>query len=578
MKKSTLIILLIGILFSQSNKKAMVKMGPFQIGGSVPTKPENQRNCISDNERQYIIDNTLDIEFMDDRDTVMFHHPVGNGGMMNGDKQYITNYVDENASYGWILDYNCYYITYDGHWGTDIAISGFYYMDEMTTPILAPARGIVTYTHDGEFDRWKYWNNSAVSNTVILQHSGGIRTQYYHMKKNSVAVSVGDTVEVGDTLGYVGSSGFSDGPHLHFEVNTANWNLIDPWEGNCGMGSSRWLNQIPFVGDSSTYPQRVFRYINTAYPAQNEDEYIDIIAENIPSLTNINLGEDYMSMVAVRNLYANDTIKWKWYKDGLYVDEQSFIPGQTEWWYQGIPYYGTSFWWIVNNWFSGNENIGDWEEKVFINSTLVGEKSFTCDTQSNQLPVVVSQQIDVESGQAIMGEFELDDDGEPFWFNIESNPVNGGLVEIYGGRRRKFKYTAPTDFTGTDYFGVSAVDDRGASGPTSFIVFSVNSILSTDESLIVADKFVLHQNEPNPFNPITSLRYELPEDGLVNITIYDMMGRIVKTLVNSSQTAGYKSIQWNATDYRNKQVSAGLYFYTIQVGSFNQTRKMVLLK
>ena len=91
--------------------------------------------------------------------------------------------------------------------------------------------------------------------------------------------------------------------------------------------------------------------------AQNEDEYIDIVAENIPSLTNINLGEDYMSMVAVRNLYANDTIKWKWYKDGSYVDEQSFIPGQTEWWYQGIPYYGTSFWWIVNNWFLGNENI-----------------------------------------------------------------------------------------------------------------------------------------------------------------------------------------------------------------------------
>ena len=578
MSKYLFIILLVGILFSQSNKKAMVKMGPFQIGGSVPTKPENQRNCISDNERQYIIDNTLDIEFMDDRDTVMFHHPVGNGGMMNGDKQYISNYVDQNASYGWILDYNCYYITYDGHWGTDIAISGFYYMDEMTTPILAPARGIVTYTHDGEFDRWKYWSNSAVSNTVILQHSDGIRTQYYHMKKNSVAVFVGDTVEIGDTLGYVGSSGFSDGPHLHFEVNTANWDLIDPWEGNCGMGNSRWLNQIPFVGDSSTYPQRVFRYINTAYPAQNEDEYIDIIAENIPSLTNINLGEDYMSMVAVRNLYANDTIKWKWYKDGLYVDEQSFIPGQTEWWYQGIPYYGTSFWWIVNNWFLGNENIGDWEEKVFINSTLVGEKSFTCDTLSNQLPVVVSQQIDVESGQAIMGEFELDDDGEPFWFNIESNPVNGGLVEIYGGRRRKFKYTAPTGFTGTDYFGVSAVDDRGASGPTSYIVFSINSILSTDENLTVTDKFVLHQNEPNPFNPITFLRYDLPEDASVNITIYDMMGRIVKTLVNGSQTAGYKSVQWNATNNRNEPVSAGLYLYTIQAGKFRQTKKMVLLK
>jgi len=94
----------------------------------------------------------------------------------------------------------------------------------------------------------------------------------------------------------------------------------------------------------------------------------------------------------------------------------------------------------------------------------------------------------------------------------------------------------------------------------------------------IPEVFALHQNYPNPFNPITSLRYDLPEDGLVNITIYDMMGRIVKTLINSSQSAGYKSIQWNATNDRNKPVSAGLYLYTIQAGEFRQTKKMVLLK
>ncbi len=60
--------------------------------------------------------------------------------------------------------------------------------------------------------------------------------------------------------------------------------------------------------------------------------------------------------------------------------------------------------------------------------------------------------------------------------------------------------------------------------------------------------------------------------------VYDMMGRIVKTLVNSSQTAGFKSIQWNATNDRNEPVSAGLYLYTIQAGEFRQTKKMVLLK
>ena len=91
-------------------------------------------------------------------------------------------------------------------------------------------------------------------------------------------------------------------------------------------------------------------------------------------------------------------------------------------------------------------------------------------------------------------------------------------------------------------------------------------------------EYSLGQNHPNPFNPVTTLGYDLPEDAMVNITIYDMMGRQVKTLVNGSQTAGYQSIQWNATNNTGEPVSAGLYLYTIQAGEFRQTKKMVLLK
>jgi len=79
-------------------------------------------------------------------------------------------------------------------------------------------------------------------------------------------------------------------------------------------------------------------------------------------------------------------------------------------------------------------------------------------------------------------------------------------------------------------------------------------------------------------NPVTTLRYELPEEAMVTITVYDMMGRKVNNLVSSQQTAGYKSIQWNATNDAGQPVSAGLYLYTIQTGEFRQTKKMVLLK
>ena len=110
------------------------------------------------------------------------------------------------------------------------------------------------------------------------------------------------------------------------------------------------------------------------------------------------------------------------------------------------------------------------------------------------------------------------------------------------------------------------------------ISFYSNSVGIDNRSETFPQGFVLEQNFPNPFNPSTTLRYELPEDGLVNVTIYDMMGRQVSTLVSSHQTAGYKSIQWNATNDFGKPVSAGVYLYQIQAGEFVQTKKMVLLK
>ena len=103
------------------------------------------------------------------------------------------------------------------------------------------------------------------------------------------------------------------------------------------------------------------------------------------------------------------------------------------------------------------------------------------------------------------------------------------------------------------------------------------AILSIDKDIIPL-QFVLHQNYPNPFNPLTTLSYDLPEDALVHITIYDMMGRQVKTLINDQQTAGHTSLQWNATNNDGSPVPAGIYLYILQAGELKQAKKMVLLK
>jgi len=105
-----------------------------------------------------------------------------------------------------------------------------------------------------------------------------------------------------------------------------------------------------------------------------------------------------------------------------------------------------------------------------------------------------------------------------------------------------------------------------------------NPALGTYNNAQIPKEYILNQNYPNPFNPVTTLRYDLPEDANVNITIYDMMGRVVKTLINDQQSAGYRFTQWNATNNAGSPVPAGLYLYMIQAGEFRQTRKMVLLK
>jgi Flagellar hook capping protein len=91
-------------------------------------------------------------------------------------------------------------------------------------------------------------------------------------------------------------------------------------------------------------------------------------------------------------------------------------------------------------------------------------------------------------------------------------------------------------------------------------------------------ELLLHSNFPDPFNPITTIQYSLPEDGSVNIFIYDVAGRLLKTLVSSSQTSGYKSIQWDGTNNKNEPVAGGIYFYTLEQKELRQTKKMLLLK
>jgi hypothetical protein len=120
-------------------------------------------------------------------------------------------------------------------------------------------------------------------------------------------------------------------------------------------------------------------------------------------------------------------------------------------------------------------------------------------------------------------------------------------------------------------------DEMVLDGTGEIVVPSAEKYI-LERKAVVPLIFTLHQNFPNPFNPITNLRYDLADDSFVTLTIYNMLGTEVIKLVNSNQEAGFRSIQWDATDSMGRPVSAGVYLYQIQAGDVVQTKKMVLLK
>jgi len=103
-------------------------------------------------------------------------------------------------------------------------------------------------------------------------------------------------------------------------------------------------------------------------------------------------------------------------------------------------------------------------------------------------------------------------------------------------------------------------------------------VLASAAALSVPQAFELQQNWPNPFNPETTLRYQLAAPGTVRLQIYDALGQVVRVLVDGHQAAGSYSVRWDGMNAGGLRVATGVYFYTLEAGGAVQTRRMTLLR
>lgn len=165
--------------------------------------------------------------------------------------------------------------------------------------------------------------------------------------------------------------------------------------------------------------------------------------------------------------------------------------------------------------------------------------------------------------------------GNQFWFYYDDqempgnpysdpdpNPFTQGAIGVYA-----FRF---------DFFNPSSLDTIDLIIDDIVVRDSVTAIYERPEELISG--FELHQNYPNPFNPGTNISFYLSRSEFVNLTVYNPLGQKIRDLAAGRYTTGTYEVQWDGRDNLGAEVPGGVYFYKINAGKFQATRKMLLLR
>ena len=145
-------------------------------------------------------------------------------------------------------------------------------------------------------------------------------------------------------------------------------------------------------------------------------------------------------------------------------------------------------------------------------------------------------------------------------------------VQSYNGIGNEFD--SGNALTVDSYGNVYVTGGSDNLGNTDFVTIKYSSTIGIEPiSTEIPGRFLLEQNYPNPFNPATKIKFNLPENGYVNLTIFDNSGRLIKNVVNENLSPGIYEVDFNASG-----LASGTYFYRLTANNFTETKKMILIK
>ncbi len=467
-----------------------------------------------------------------------FDWPLTNEtSFLGNDYFFIQNYIDHDTATGSISDFMCGTRSYDlangyDHRGTDICIGPYWWnmMDDMKVRVVAAAPGQILFRNDGNNDRSCGLGGNPVPqpNSITIVHEDGTRAVYLHMKNGSLtSKQVDDFVVAGEFLGYVGSSGQSTNPHLHFEVQDSNGVFKDPWQGPCNPDFlvSRWNNQKP-------YPNSGIMSILTMWATPIKPPCPGAETENLSN--HFDQGASVRVEVHLRDLVPNTTCVTRVYKPNGNLLNVS------------------------------NINIGN-------NFSAAGWGTFNVNLPNNT-PVGTYRIQSQYQGKQAAHYFTV---GCPGAYNLSGN------ISSYKG------YVSGSSITSTQTINPSPNNDIWYEA-VDFIQANVGFKASAGchfraridacaENIarvetINQDDFTLQAN-PSVVMENTKLILELLESGPVSITVYDLTGRKVKTVTDQNMEEGTHEFELSVAEF-----NPGIYIISALSGESKAQCKIVVQK
>ncbi len=304
-------------------------------------------------------------------------------GVHEGDL-FFSGFVDLDPTQGdaAILDWNCTDYTYDGHQGHDSDVRSFAFQD-IGVPIYAALDGRVVAAQDGNPDRSTTLTYKP-ANYVIISHGGGQLSLYWHMRKGSVAVKMGDDVVAGQSIGMTASSGYSTGPHLHFET-WVNRVTTEPFAGRCNPGASGFVKQLKFKRNTYLFDAGITHQELRTLP---EDK---LPPEQLPSSGQFQTDDEWLYIwFLLQNLPANSIqrVVFRRPNNSVALDTGARELGNIDslhysWWRQR---------WIVNGM---RVFTGTWKLELHVNgkklATMPYEVMTKRDADLNRAPVALKR-------------------------------------------------------------------------------------------------------------------------------------------------------------------------------------------